>query len=658
MIERIRSSRLWIAASVASLVTLVLATHAFTAVNMTRAKVVREPLAAVEGVIEIRSDQQSRTEHLAPPFALIGRTSLGNPAELTVTVDGADTCRRTLPAGTARRFDCRVTMRSAATWYSILIRGPNVPWTLDYLELSTHHGSTTGFNHVLILPRGSTRYNRPPIAALVVCWLLVAWGIAAAPLQVPRWLNVVYRFAAPVVLVVLAAIQCSNWMSEYRIVISTGTLARWIAILLAPSIWASGRLMAILAGHLPPRLIAVIQSLLIAALSVALYNAVAQGRVRALYHGNYSGLLLISQAVFDKNPLLSARDDVRRSLEFDRGGGFDGQFVYFAAFDPLLRAFKERPAAYDQVVDVPPYRFGRIGFSWLTVALSGGSWQRFPVTMLFLILASIGVLSFLLGQMTTELPVQAAAGALVLVIPGFWTSIQSGLPEPLAAAALVAGITCLLHQRWMLAGVLFTLSLLTRETGIVAIACAAFAVSAVDRRSAIVVVTGSALAVFAWRVYVAWILFPEWGLQGLLFHPPDLGWPFAGFLELWRVVGRGDYYPRIPEISRAAVAYPLLLSAGLAASVLLAVKTRNPFAIAGVVYGLVAVSLNYQMIWVHVGNGQRGTYELFLMLALCTVAIRQFTRPLQATVALFWCCSAVYVFALSYDAAYIRASQY
>ena len=75
---------------------------------------------------------------------------------------------------------------------------------------------------------------------------------------------------------------------------------------------------------------------------------------------------------------------------------------------------------------------------------------------------------------------------------------------------------------------------------------------------------------------------------------------------------------------------------------------------AAVTYGLVAVSLNLPAIWIHVVNAQRGTFELFVMLALATTEIRRYGPRLQSLCFGFWVLSGVYVFLLGYNAGYIR----
>ena len=456
-------------------------------------------------------------------------------------------------------------------------------------------------------------------------------------------------------MVFFAVSQCSQWISDYRIVLSAGTFTRSLVLLLAPRLWYAWRWVVRREEISARRRVAAAG--LVALLVLAAYEGVVKARLQDFYAGNYSGFLLVSEDRFNGNPLLNVRDDVRSSLVLQHSGGYDGQFMYFAAFDPFLRAYKDTPSTYRDVMDAPPYRYGRIGFSLLTRIFSAGQWQRYPLTMVWLILWSLFLATFLLALMAQNQGLTPALGGLVILIPGFWQSLQAGLPEPIAAAALLGGILCLSRGRWLLAGVLFGMSLLVRETGIVAVGCViAAATISGRRREAFSVGLLAVGPVLLWRLYVAWILFPDWGLEGFLFHPPDLGWPFAGVVDLWRLIAGGQYYPGMPELARAGIAYPALLIGGFVLAVALAVTSQTAINVAALVYALIAVCLNFQAIWVHVGNGQRGTYELFLMLALSCMAIGTYSQPIRAGLMAFWCSAAAYVFFGAFDATYIRAT--
>ena len=190
----------------------------------------------------------------------------------------------------------------------------------------------------------------------------------------------------------------------------------------------------------------------------------------------------------------------------------------------------------------------------------------------------------------------------------------------------------------MLAGAFFAVSLLVRETGIVAVACVAGAGMFSNRRREALLVGLFAVGVMAiWRLYVAWVLFPDLGIEAILSHPPDLGWPFAGIADLWRIVAEGRYYGGAPELARAAIAFPVLLAGGFLLSVVLAFVAPSATSVAALVYALIGICLNFPAIWVHVGNGQRGTFELFLMLALSTAAFRTYPQAVRAGLVGFWC---------------------
>ena len=71
--------------------------------------------------------------------------------------------------------------------------------------------------------------------------------------------------------------------------------------------------------------------------------------------------------------------------------------MYMMAFDPFMSAFKDNPRRYDEVVDTPPYRYTRIGYSLLTKLFAWNQPLRFPRTMIWLILASHFVAALALG---------------------------------------------------------------------------------------------------------------------------------------------------------------------------------------------------------------------------------------------------------------------
>jgi hypothetical protein len=596
---------------------------------------------------------------LRVPFALIARIkSLSTGSDrFLITIDGVRVCEPQVVGGASRRVDCAVT----AAWnptidHEIAIQGPSESWTLEYLELATHHGNTSGAFFLVILPGSSEHFRRPTAGWIAATWvLLTGMLLVSTPKPRSRRLRWLHPIAVGAVLAIWALSECSQWISGYRIVMSAGTFTRSLALLVAPQLWFLGRRVVRPIDPAANRWTAALRACLVALLVLGAFGSVVVARLQDSYGGNYSGFLQISKGRFNDNPLLNARADVRSNLVLQEGGGYDGQFMYFETFDPLLRAFHDRPSTYRQVVDAPPYRYGRIGFSLLARVFSAGDWQRYPVTMVWLILCSLFLIALLLALIAETQGLTPAFGALVILIPGFWQSLQFALPEPIAAAALVGGVLCLTHRQAWLAGGLFALSLLVRETGVVAVVCVVIGALMSGRRREGLIVGTVAIGILAlWRLYVGWLLFPDWGLEGFFFQAPVLGWPLAGIVDLWRAILRGEYYPGIPELSLAGLTYPVVIIGGFGVVATLVLACPSAINVAALCYAIMAISLNFQTVWLHVGNGQRGTYELFLMLALSSLAVRSCPKGIRAGLIGFWSLTAAYVFWCAYDATYIR----
>jgi hypothetical protein len=384
---------------------------------------------------------------------------------------------------------------------------------------------------------------------------------------------------------------------------------------------------------------------------VAIYGGYVRHKLRDDYHGNYSGFLQLGQDRFDDNPLVNDRPDIRRTLILQRDGvGYDGQFMYYMAFDPFMRRFD----SYRRVVDYPPYRFGRIGFSLLTKLVSADDWRRYPAAMMGLIMSGVALSAAAVCALAVANGLSPVWGLVVVAIPGFWESVQLALPEPIAAGLLLAASACLVASKRLVAGLLLALSLLVRETGLVLVLClVACQVIEGDRRSAWRFGLVGVLPLVAWRAYVASSQFGIYGAEALFVNPHDFDWPFKGVLDMWHGIAARTYYPGSPAVGRAGVWYPLVMTAGAALAVVLAIRERTAVAAAAVVYGGIAISLNFDSIWSGVGTGIRDTFELFVLLAAATV-MRRRPPAWRVGLGIFWAASAAFVFFGAVDASLIR----
>jgi hypothetical protein len=633
---------------------VVLAMRVFVGFTPVRLKVVETAIPAVAGSVHIDARGLPRIERLVAPFAVIARIRTETAASdlFTIRVDGRTVCTSPVASGAARRIDCAMS----SGWqpdarHSIDITGPSSAWTLDYLELATHHGATRAFD-LLFVPAAFARYTSPHVAWIVLAALAIVMILAGAPrLEMPRWLRVLHRTLSALVAALLALSVLSPYCSPYLLLLSRSAFIRSAVVLLFPELWSIVRWL-----HRGETLWARrLACLAVAAAVLLAFGSIVSLRLRDSYSGNYSGFLQLSRDRFDSNPLVNGRDDVRHSLLLQENGGYDAQFMYFATYDPFLRRFRDHPATYGEFIDTPPYRFGRIGFSVLTKIASGDRWERYPVTMIALILGALFTCALLLGIAARDAGESPWWGALALLIPGFWQSVQVALPEPIAAAFALGGYLCAVRSRWLWAGIVFALSLLIRETGailVIAVAGAAFLEG--KKREAFFLVAISLLPLFAWKLYVTATLYPDWGMRSLFYNPDNFGAPFVGLAQLWAELRGGRYYPPFPDIARAATWFPLLLLYASALAVWLMAETRSAAAAAAILFAVLGLSLKYTMVWVHVGNAQRVTFELFTMLALLSIPMRRYSRALRTSLVVLWAASAIYTFWLAHDAENVR----
>ena len=297
------------------------------------------------------------------------------------------------------------------------------------------------------------------------------------------------------------------------------------------------------------------------------YGHAAWHRLRVDFHGNASGFIQLSRDWYDDNPMVQDTPQIRETLLLLDNGGYDAQFMYYMAFDPFMRHFD----SYRRIVDYPPYRFGRIGYVLLIKMFSGDRWRRFPAAMLGLVIGGLALAAASLGALGIDRGAGPAAGWLVVIIPGFWESLGVDLPEPIAAALIVAGFWLLAKRATTRAALCFALSLLVRETGLIFVALAAGGeFLAGRRRPSVELLLIACLPVLAWRLYVTWALFPMYGIGGLILQPHNFGVPFGGIIDSWRAIAAHDYYPGAPAIARAALVYSALIIGAFAVAIMAA----------------------------------------------------------------------------------------
>jgi hypothetical protein len=530
--------------------------------------------------------------------------------------------------------------------YSMRLIGSEEGWLVDSVELANLHGFSRGLLNLFVLPAGQRAAPVPlwllsaTITAVVVVFLVCS--LAGCAPMFSLWSSI----PALVMASLFCAVELAHRMTSFRIVLSTRTLGLGLLCLVGPYLSA----VAALTWRRIQMSDASRRKLIIAGaglLSLCFFGS-AMLQTLSDYRGNYSGFLHITHTVAARAPFLRDRPDlVQRLTLYD--DGYDGQFMYLMAFDPLLQRFRDAPERYREVVDLPPYRYGRIGYSLLTKVVSGADASRYPPTMLWLIVGAHFGIGALLTALALHHGATPALSLFYLAIPGFMPSLLFGLPESLAVLGLLGGLWFSSRHRPLRSGLCLAASLLVRETGLI-LAVTILAGAARRRRALTAAV--AFVPLIAWRAYVALRFFRDFGWGAVFVNPGDFGIPFRGLTDLMTAGLDGTHVSsEIP----AAFGVPLLLAGALALAIA-ACRERTWLAFSALGYALLAICLNYGKIWTHVPSGERGTIELFLCLLLLLVVHGNESRRLARALVTFFILVAFYAFLASPEAGVSRAA--
>jgi hypothetical protein len=363
-------------------------------------------------------------------------------------------------------------------------------------------------------------------------------------------------------------------------------------------------------------------SLVLAFVALAFSHAFTKSVLRH-HNGNYSGFLHIYPEWQEKfGQLYGFSDDetaaALKSL-ITTIEEYDGQFYYFMAYDPFLSRYRREPDKYLWFIDEPAYRYGRIGYSLLVRIFSWGRPGLYPETMIWILLASYFVGVFFLARILVFFGQSPLWALLYLLVPGFHLSLHFALPEPLAAAFLLAGSYFYLKRKLLPASAFLAASLLVRETGILLVlAFAAFELLKNKNIRATLVLGCALVPLGLWRGFITARLFPVYGWKTLAFSPGDFTLPFLGIADLFKSIF-GETYGYPEEVGPVFV-YSLLIIAAFAIAAVLVSRSRDVWSLGFFLFSLLSVSLNLEKIWIHPDNAARGTSELFLLLIIAVFA--------------------------------------
>ncbi|HEY8472466.1 MAG TPA: hypothetical protein VIL37_07490 [Natronosporangium sp.] len=314
--------------------------------------------------------------------------------------------------------------------------------------------------------------------------------------------------------------------------------------------------------------------------------------------------------------------------------GYDGQWYLIQANDPLaLTDLLDR-------MDAPRYRALRVLYPALGWLFAAGQAPATPYALL-----AVGMLAFGFGCAVAGRIVSAYGrspwwGLLFAAVPGAQIGLGWGTAEPLALALGILGISLVLDRRYLLAGLAFAGSALTKETylAFAAVTAVFLVVDAIARqavtrrllRQLAAIVLPGAVTLFGWWVYVEhtlpWVYNPHGALG-------RFSLPFVGWFEVLTTIARAEYPNRglfgIPSEPAMVVSFAVLVAAaGLALWLRQSLLAYHAFAWA--MFGLIIAGFLLERY----GSAQRTLAPSLLVALLFLVTVRFTNRspaPVPAT---------------------------
>ena len=191
--------------------------------------------------------------------------------------------------------------------------------------------------------------------------------------------------------------------------------------------------------------------------------------------------------------------------------GYDGQFYYRLALDPLTKQRVE----YGITLDKPPYRQQRILYPVLARLLALGGTPWIPWSMIVVNYLAVCGLAFGAARIAELFAMPAIYGLAIPFFPGVLLALARDLPDPLAISLMVFSLYLLHSRRITFAACVLALAVLTRET-VILLAAALFVHStwrALRRQSAWTESVRLAIPLATYAVWQLWIV-ARWGTFG------------------------------------------------------------------------------------------------------------------------------------------------
>jgi hypothetical protein len=205
-------------------------------------------------------------------------------------------------------------------------------------------------------------------------------------------------------------------------------------------------------------------------------------------------------------------------------GGYDGQFYARFALNP----FSIEESAHGVRVDRPAYRYQRILYPLTAFALSFGSEDLVPFSLVLVNAFSILFIFIIARKFLKQMNAPEWYALIIAAFPGLLMSLGRDLAEPLALATGLGSLYAIKNGRFLQYAMLASLCVLSRETSVIIFAMVGLAYltthRAWDRRIVFLIAPG--LVFIIWQI----VLSRLFGTPGFLTGPKNFGIPFTGML--------------------------------------------------------------------------------------------------------------------------------
>lgn len=258
------------------------------------------------------------------------------------------------------------------------------------------------------------------------------------------------------------------------------------------------------------------------ALIIAGYLGLVAGQA-SHFGGNISGLICLG------DHFVTPEDVHPGAIIYQNSIGYDGQFFYFIALDPMMDG--RGPELMKR--DAAAYRYTRILYPLLAAWFAQGRAELFPATLVAMNLLGVILGCLFAGLLARRNGLGEWWSLAWAVTAGLALGVLRDLAEPLALGLAMGWLYFHLDRKWIWASVMLALSLLTRET--VVILAAPLAAYGLFRErdwrpAAAVAAAGLPLACWVLFIHSRLGVWPVGGGTG------NIGIPLAGMISYGRTI--------------------------------------------------------------------------------------------------------------------------